>query len=105
MFKLVWDKEAAAKIGLKLDSDIKAAAELVADEARKLAPVKSGALRDSIRVEPSKFKNGGHLIVAGNDQEDYASFVGLGTKDMPAQPFMRPALHKMESKIRRMIKL
>lgn len=55
--------------------------------ARTLAPVKTGALRDSIRFETSAAQV---FVFAG---ADHASHVEFGTYKMPAQPFIRPAYH------------
>lgn len=55
--------------------------EDVATDARTLAPVDTGALRDSIHAEPGK------VVV----EVPYAAFVEYGTSDTPAQPYLRPA--------------
>ena len=69
---------------------------------------KRGALRDSIRAEPSKYRDGGWLVLAGNYDVFYASFVELGTKSwwarrdgkeyprrpLPEDPFLRNPLAK-----------
>lgn len=57
-------------------------AELVAETARRLVPVKSGRLKRSIRVARSKYKNGGYIILVGKQVDKkayYAPFVELGT--------------------------
>ena len=41
---------------------------------------KPGSLRDSIKAYPSKYKNGGWIVMAGSYDVFYASFVELGTK-------------------------
>ncbi|MCW2898567.1 MAG: hypothetical protein JWO67_832 [Streptosporangiaceae bacterium] len=69
------------KLELKLAAD-------VADEAQRLAPVRSGTLRDSIHVEDGP---DGVQVVAS---APYAAYVELGTRHMPAEPFMVPALHE-----------
>lgn len=56
----------------------------VADDARRSAPVKTGRLRGSIRVEENK-------VYA---DAEYAAFVELGTGRSSAQPYLRPALYK-----------
>jgi len=61
-------------------------AEAVAEAARAEAPVKTGALRDSITSE------GGTISVG----EPYALFVEIGTHRMPAQPFLTPAMEQTE---------
>jgi len=77
-------------------------ANIVARKARTKAPWESGELATSITVEESKFKNGGHLVVAqgpGNYDKYYASFVELGTHKMAARPFLRPALKQSKAEI------
>lgn len=53
---------------------------------KMLAPVDTGALRDSIRHEVE-----GTTVRAGPGREvDYALFVEFGTSRMAAQPYVRP---------------
>ena len=61
---------------------------------------KSGSLRDSIKAHPSKFKDGGWIVSAGNDDVFYASFVELGVPahDIKKRPFMRRAKKNEEKK-------
>ena len=69
--------------------------------ARIFCPVKTGALRDSIRLE----KRGEHLValVAGGTgyinpetgkEVDYAVHVHQGTSRMPARPFLTQAIQR-----------
>lgn len=53
----------------------------VADEARRIVPVDTGRLRDSITTD------GGRVFT----DAPYAIHVEYGTSDTPAEPFMRPA--------------
>jgi HK97 gp10 family phage protein len=74
--------------------------EIVVD-AKRLAPVRTGTLRDSIHVDEVTEK---HVIVSANprnpdpdtDPEDkaYAGFVEYGTSDTPRSPFLAPATYK-----------
>lgn len=62
--------------------------EDVADDARRNAPVETGELQDSIHGE-----------VVGTEGRvsataDHAAYVELGTSEMPAQPYLRPAVYK-----------
>lgn len=66
------------------------AAGFVADLARQLAPVDTGALRASIRVTPDQPALR-MTVQAGGGVVDYAAFVEYGTSRSPAQPFMTPA--------------
>ena len=99
------------------------AAEVVA-EMKRLAPVDSGALRDSINwtwgdVPAGTFtiadirsgKNAGEQyatlrirIYAGSKQAFYARWQEFGTKDHPAQPFFYVAWKKHRAKFRARIR-
>ena len=61
---------------------------------------KSGSLRDSIKARKSKFKDGGWIVSAGNDDVFYASFVELGVPvyGIKKRPFMRHAKKNEEKK-------
>lgn len=102
---IVWkDKELIAAVKRELKEATKEGAEIVAESARRKVPVKTGALRESIKVKASKFAGGGHIIEAqgkGDFQKYYASFVELGTFKDKAQPYLRPALHQNRTKIRK----
>lgn len=87
-----------------------AAARVVRDEAKRLAPVDTGNLQGAIRVQkkksPSKYlakyqvnvkpKGKVTIITRGkknrNNSTYYAQFIEEGTAKMPARPFMRTAL-------------
>lgn len=65
-------------------------AQDVRTDMRALAPVDSGHLRDSIRVE----EGAGGLQVGPGDEVDYAMFVEYGTSRMVAQPYAGPAANR-----------
>ena len=71
----------------------RAAYKVLAD-AKKMAPVDTGALRASGRVESPKPTE--RLIVFGGAGTgvDYAEFVEYGTMFQVAQPYLRPAMLK-----------
>lgn len=99
------------------------AAEIVA-EMKRLAPVQSGALRDSIGwtwgdVPAGSFtiadvrsgKNAGEQyatlrikIYAGSKEAFYARWQEFGTKEHPAQPFFYVIWRKERAKFRRRIR-
>lgn len=61
--------------------------ENVLADAKNKAPVDTGALRDSLHIKeetPTK------IVIA--DDVDYGIYQELGTRNMEAQPFLRPAL-------------
>jgi HK97 gp10 family phage protein len=64
---------------------VQATAHAVAQKAKAIVPVDTGALRDSIHVE------GGGLDVAVIADTYYAAYVEFGTVLTPAQPYMTPA--------------
>lgn len=75
----------------------KESAALVANEARSLAPVRSGKLRDSIRL--SAYANGRISILAGNNRKTksgipYANPIHWGwfKRNIKPQPFFVKAL-------------
>lgn len=81
----------ASELQKKVDKAVGEIAKNVADTAKTLAPVKTGALRDSIYSY--EVSDGEYEVTAG---AEYATFVEWGTVYSAAQPFLRPAyeLHK-----------
>lgn len=83
------------------------AGELVAYRARQNVPVKSGKLRDTIRVV--RLKGDPKLnvrVYAGNRIKDgafYAHMVEYGTVKMSARPFMRNALSAAKGWIKQIV--
>lgn len=85
---------------------LKSGAQIIADEAKRLAPVDTGLLRDSIEVSDKR----DHLLYARQGDKGslsvlvgpvgstddgpvrYARFVEFGTRRHEGQPFMRPAI-------------
>lgn len=64
--------------------------EIIAEEARRLVPVDTGALQSTIEVQVE-----GETVnlVAGDGRDvDYQYYVEFGTSKMEAQPYMRPAI-------------
>lgn len=84
-----WQKEELAKIlDLAMATvDEKIIPEIV-DDMKRLAPVDTGELRDSIEAV------GDGKIVIG---ADHAAYVEFGTEIMAAQPYARPALYRERS--------
>ncbi|TXC73964.1 hypothetical protein FSZ31_04380 [Sphingorhabdus soli] len=81
-----------------------AALEPVAEDARSLAPVESGDLRDSIVVSLT-LPDGGEAYFDGRaafvgpltSSQFYAWFVEMGTVKMRAEPFLLPAIDANEA--------
>jgi len=81
----------ARKLGGKA---LKAGGEIIADMARVLAPVRTGALESSITVVTSPAKSDrevGAAIGFRRPVSSRAHFTEFGTSHSAAEPFMRPA--------------
>ena len=74
-------------------------AAAVVDDARRLVPVDTGALRGTIRSTVDA-DTGTIVVSAGDATVDYAAHVEYGTSRGPAQPYLRPAVHKNRGVIR-----
>ena len=98
------------------DEALKPAAQIVAKEARKTAPVgPTGNLRKGIRAEKAKAQKPGTILWHAVSKAQHAYLVGFGstksgerfTKDgrstgvMPANPFMSRAADRMERRAKR----
>jgi HK97 gp10 family phage protein len=79
--------------GLTLARAADAGAQVIAEEAKRLAPRDTGALADGITVQPGKLQQGRAQINVGPGKDEwYGALQELGTEHMPAHPFLRPAL-------------
>lgn len=83
----------ASGIEAAVSEAVAAGAEVVADNARSVCPVDTGALRDSIAVTQS----GTNAEISANT--DYAAYVEFGTSKMAAQPYLVPSLLGNENAI------
>jgi HK97 gp10 family phage protein len=89
----------------------------IRNDARALAPVKTGALRRSIKVRAIRRSRGrmGVIVRTGtreelgieNDDKGYYPAVQeYGSETVPARPYLRPALdHNQEKGVRKMARL
>jgi HK97 gp10 family phage protein len=71
--------------------DLRKRAHRVRRAALRYAPVDTGRLRSSIEVREGRAFGGELEMIVGTDVE-YALYQELGTRDMPAHPYLRPAL-------------
>ncbi|WP_370189252.1 HK97-gp10 family putative phage morphogenesis protein [Qipengyuania sp.] len=87
----------------RIGENAAAALEPIAEDARRLVPVESGDLRDTIRVSlefaDGGFTDGSMVVVgplAAGDARHvfYAHFLEFGTITMRARPFLGPAIAK-----------
>lgn len=77
---------------------LKQAAFEVEAEAKKRAPVDTGALRNSLTTEGV----GSQLYWQVHDGVEYGIFQELGTSRMAAQPFLVPAVESLRGKFERL---
>jgi len=72
------------------------AAKPVAATAKDLVAVDEGELRDAIGSRASVHRDGEAFALIGfdNKKAPHGGFVELGTSDMQAQPYLRPALEQ-----------
>ncbi len=93
-----------ATAGLYLNKAISAGAELVALEASQRAPRRTGRLASHIDVD--LVKEGGlsaEVAVGPGKPAWYGIFPEIGTKQAPAQPYLRPALDESKGDVERAI--
>ena len=91
-------------VGQHVQGDgLAAAARIVADQAKIRVPVKTGALRDSIRARkqaaristvrgPKKVPAGAAAVYAGGRGARQAVMIEYGTPTAAAHPYLEPAL-------------
>lgn len=77
-------------------------AELTVKYAKQEAPVKTGAYRDSIRVEADEKNPDNFNAVAGNEEVPYAVFIEFGSHLTPANPVMHVAASRAKKQAERM---
>jgi HK97 gp10 family phage protein len=76
-----------------------AGAQVIADEASRLAPKDTGLLSESIDDQPKRLQVGRAQIEVGPSKEAwYGQLLEKGTSNMPAQPFLRPAFDSSKDK-------
>lgn len=74
---------------------LKQSGKIVVKKSKDIVPVKTGALKKSIKSR----LQGGKKVVIGSDLV-YAPFIELGTRFMRAQPYLRPALSRSKRQVR-----
>jgi HK97 gp10 family phage protein len=75
---------------------IQKVADDIRDEAKRVVPVDTGALRDSIEDFDGDNKKEKYI---GSVTKDYAIMVELGTVNMDPQPYLVPSLDKVVGEI------
>lgn len=78
-----------AGLAARTVAEARAIAEAVAEEARRLAPVRTGELRDGIHA--AEAPDGADVV----SEAPHSVFVEYGTMHMSPQPFLRPAVYRV----------
>jgi HK97 gp10 family phage protein len=80
--------------GLLLREAVQKGADIIAEDAKRRAPRKTGALAEGIHAEITTSKQGQAVADVSYNKKAtwYGGLVEKGTKNMPAQPYLRPAL-------------
>ena len=78
-------------------SKVEAAAKLIAEEARKTAPVESGEYKASIKAEPSKKSESPAWVVIADDPGGWIEF---GNTNTPGHFTLRNAVQALGFKLR-----
>lgn len=95
MAKFKWyDKELVKKVYTGTQRALLKSCILVEGDAKILVPVDTARLRNSITHEVEK------TVGRVGTNVEYAKFVEFGTVKMAPKPYLRPALHKNEKKIK-----
>lgn len=90
-------EDAAANV---LMTAAKAGGEIALDDARMRCPVDTGALRDSLHMaEGTKKPKKADVKIEYDKDIKYGTFVELGARGRPANPFMRQAVDENLDKI------
>lgn len=97
-------QEEIEKMKQRRERTIKQIAVFVDAEAKLRAPVSTGNLRRSITHETQSDENTSKAYIGTN--VEYAPYVefGVASKNIPAQPYLRPAIEENRDKIRDMIR-
>ena len=92
------------KMRERREKTIREIAVFVGAEAKLRTPVKTGHLRRSISHEIQSDENTSKAYIGTN--VEYAPYVefGVASKNIPAQPYLRPAIEENRDKIRDMIR-
>lgn len=82
---------AGRQVGTRARAVIRKAAYDIERDAKALAPVDTGNLKNSIGHSDLRIGTSGQLVAEIGPTANYGIFLELGTSRMPAQPFMGPA--------------
>ncbi|KOF56120.1 phage protein, HK97 gp10 family [Clostridium sp. DMHC 10] len=87
---------------------LKNAAEPVLEDAKANVPIRTGKLKEGLKIGKIKNKDGVKYILVGVDRGDnseifYGKFIEFGTSKRAAHPFLQPAYEKNKNRIKEII--
>jgi len=88
---------------------LKDAAEPVLEDAKVNAPIRTGKLKEGLKISGIKNRDGTKYVLVGIDKSDsskifYGKFIEFGTSKMSPRPFLEPAYEKNKKEILERIK-
>lgn len=109
-----WLRQAPFKAKRELAEKIQAQADRLADAIRQAAPVKTGKLRDSIKVRRTRNELKFYVTAGGTEtttevrkgsgiSTDYVLHVEYGTSKMSPRPFFYPTARALEADIQQQL--
>jgi HK97 gp10 family phage protein len=98
-------REFIAKVSGVVADNMYAACSYAAEQARALAPVRSGKMKKAIDIVVEVAARGNTIegIVGVRKQAFWAWFQEMGTRHHPAHPFLRPAVFGHAAEIVRIL--
>ncbi|AWZ48454.1 hypothetical protein C3495_06325 [Clostridiaceae bacterium 14S0207] len=110
MDSLISKIENMGKVGTKIENNaLKKAGQIIVDEAKNNVSVRTGNLKEGLKVSGVRKKGGKKFVLAGIQKGDnskifYGKFLEFGTSKMSARPFMVPAYESKKEEAKEIIK-
>lgn len=100
--KVKWHGDKLIKeVGQKCFQNMEKACMLVYTDAKRMCPVVTSRLMNSIAWEIEKKAD--EVVGRVGTNVEYATYVEYGTSKMSAQPYLRPSLEKNKGKIKQLL--
>ena len=101
MDKLLAEIDKMGREGARIENKaLKEAGETVKESIQNETPVRSGTLKESIKVSGIKTKDGMKVVEIGPGKDGwYGKFLEFGTKKLKANPFMSRGYEKSKGQV------
>ncbi|MGX1902429.1 HK97-gp10 family putative phage morphogenesis protein [Thermolongibacillus altinsuensis] len=96
-------QEEIQKMKQRREQTIKQIAVFLEAEVKLRAPVDTGRLRNSITHEVENSETQSKAYIGSNVEYAAATEFGVASKNIPAQPYLRPAIEENRDKIKEII--